>query len=175
MDAFSLQSTLVYRADGVEHLAHVFCLSHRCQITSGKSVRAIFPCAAGAAIAAEATRAAASAASSEDSRNSHKILIYYAYWLFLKDFLRSIYCAIHILHNFEEMWIMKQHRNRRASLLYLFYTFQPFCEFLLKRKSDVDISFIGKSWYLALNKEYKLKAAAKMFSVIFMEMFIYNS
>lgn len=60
-------------------LTHVFCLSHRCQITSGKSVRAIFPCAAGAAIAAEATRAAASAASSEDSRNSHKILIYYAY------------------------------------------------------------------------------------------------
>uniref|UniRef100_A0AAX7TUX2 Alpha-defensin propeptide domain-containing protein n=1 Tax=Astatotilapia calliptera TaxID=8154 RepID=A0AAX7TUX2_ASTCA len=79
MSAESSMSTLVYRADGVEHLAHVFCLSHRCQITSGKSVRAIFPCAAGAAIAAEATRAAASAASSEDSRNSHKILIYYAY------------------------------------------------------------------------------------------------
>lgn len=32
---------------------------------------------------------------------------------------------------------MKQHRNRRASLLYLFYTFQPFCEFLLKRKSEL--------------------------------------
>lgn len=122
MDAFSLQSTLVYRADGVEHLAHVFCLSHRCQITSGKSVRAIFPCAAGAAIAAEATRAAASAASSEDSRNSHKILIYYAYWLFLKDVLCSIYCAIHILHNFEEMWIMKQQRKMESfSTVFILY------------------------------------------------------
>lgn len=51
--------------------AHVSCLSHRCQITSGRSARATSPCAAGAATAAEPTRAAATAASSEDSRNNN--------------------------------------------------------------------------------------------------------
>lgn len=51
---------------GDERSAHVSCLSHRCQITSGRSARATSPCAAGASTAV-ATRAGASAAGSEDS------------------------------------------------------------------------------------------------------------
>lgn len=76
--------------------------SHRCQITSGRSVGATCPCATGAATAARATRAAVSAASSEDSRNGHKILIYSAFYLTPRNdlFLNSFSNALSVLYCF---------------------------------------------------------------------------
>lgn len=66
------------------------CLSCRCQITSGRSVRATSPCAAGAATAARAIRAVVRAASSEDSRNVHCTLIYYTFCLMPRNDLLFI-------------------------------------------------------------------------------------
>lgn len=114
---------------GDERQAHVSRLfSHRCRVTSGRSARAISPCASCAATAARATRAAASAASSEDSRSSHKntnLLCFLSYPkndLFPEFFLQCIAVLHCFLNNSYEVWFMEEHWHKMKSYsLFIFF------------------------------------------------------